>query len=110
MCQSTILNTKGNTIISYCPRCQNHYVWQRSFLLTFTLQQFECFASEIHVKQYDREFVRFPDGTFRTYLETPMREVLLTFTELEWFDFSKAIQESYYMREIYEIINKDIKS
>lgn len=110
MCQSTILNTKGNTIISYCPKCQNHYVWQSSFLLSFSLFQFQCFASDIENCKVEKEYVRFPDGTWRTFLETPLQEILLTFTEDEWRDFRNAVQEAYYMREVYDIINKDIKS
>ena len=110
MCQSTVLNTKGNTIVSYCPKCQNCFICQNSFLLTFSSFQFEWFASEIAYRKLDNEFVRFPDGNIRTYLETPMKEVLLTFTEYEWMDFKQAIQEAYYMREVFEIINKDIKS
>lgn len=110
MCQSTILNTKGNTIISYCPTCQNCFIWQNSFLLTFSSLQFSCFASEIACEKLDKEFFRFPDGNSRTYLETPMKEVLLTFTAYEWMDFKEAIQEAYYMREVFEIINKDNKS
>lgn len=110
MCQSAILNTKGNTMISYCPSCQNHYVWQNSFLLTFSLFQFQCFANEIEKVSLNREYVRFPDGELRTFLETPIHEVLLTFTEMEWGDFALAIQEADYMREVYGILNKDTKS
>lgn len=106
MCQSTVLNVKGTTIVSYCSSCKAHYVWQNSFMLTFSLFQFECFSSEIEGKKLDREFVRFPDGTLRTFLDTPMQEVLLTFTEDEWDNFCQAIQEAYYLREVYEIIHK----
>jgi len=72
--------------------------------------QYECFASEVEAKKLDREYLRFPDGVLRTYLETPVQEVLLTFTEEEWIDFSTVVQESIYMREVHEILNKDIKS
>lgn len=110
MCQSTILNSKGGTIVSYCPKCQNCFIWQNSFLLSFSSFQFECFAADIAHNRLDKEFVSFPDGSLRTYLETPLQEVLLTFTEEEWSNFGQAIEEAYYLREVLEIINKDSKS
>ncbi len=110
MCQLTILSTVGETVVGYCFKCQKHYVWQNSFLLTFSAFQFESFASDIEAKNGGKEYFSFPDGIKRTFLETPIQEVLLTFTEGEWFDFGKAIQDSFYMRDIYNLINKDIKS
>ena len=110
MCQAVILNMKGNTMISYCSTCQCHYIWQQSFLLTFSLHGFRCFANEVEQASTHREYVRFPDGALRTFLQTPTYEILLTFTKTEWQDFALAVQEAEYMREVYGIINNDIKS
>lgn len=105
MCQSIILSTKGNTTISYCSQCQSHYIWQNSFLLTFNANQYTSFLGEIRSKIGSEEFVRFPDGDSRLLLTTPVYEILFTFTEDEWADFTGSLNEAYYMREIYQLIN-----
>jgi len=105
MCQSIILSSKGNTTISYCSHCQSHYIWQNSFLLTFNAHQYSSFLAEISNKIGLEEFVTFPDGDSRLLLTTPVYEILFAFTEDEWVDFTGSLNEAYYMREIYQMMN-----
>jgi len=105
MCQSVILSSKGNTTISYCSKCRNHYIWQNSFLLTFNPTQYTSFLHEIKGKMGVEEFYSFPDGLPRTILTTPVYEIVFTFTEEEWQDFTSTLHEAYYMREVYQLIH-----
>lgn len=104
MCQSVILSSKGNTSISYCSACKNHYIWQGAFVLTFSPLQYDCFLEEISNKTGDEELYRFPDGVNRIVLPTPVQEIVFTFSEEEWADFTATLKEAYYMREVYRII------
>lgn len=105
MCQSVTLGSRGSTTISYCSKCKNHYIWQGAFILTFTSLQYDYFLEEISKKIGAEEFIGFPDGVFRVLLPTPVQEILFTFSEAEWRDFTSTLQEAYYMREVYQIIN-----
>ncbi|MFZ4862326.1 hypothetical protein ACL9RF_09080 [Sphingobacterium sp. Mn56C] len=105
MCKSTTLSSKGNTTVSYCSGCQSHYIWQNSFILTFNPAQYDCFLEEIKSRMGVEDFMKFPDGVYRMMLPTPMPEVLFTFSEEEWQDFTNALFEAYYMREVYQLIN-----
>jgi len=105
MCQSVILSSKGNTTVSYCPKCQSHYIWQNSFLLTFNPKQYESFLQEVKEKIGMEAFYAFPDGQARTMLTTPVYEIVFTFTEEEWQDFTSTLHEAHYMREVYQLIN-----
>lgn len=105
MCQSITLGSRGNTTISYCSKCRNHYIWQGAFILTFNSFQYDCFLEEINRKIGSEEFLGFPDGISRILLPTPVQEILFTFSEDEWRDFTTTLQEAYYMREVYQIIN-----
>jgi hypothetical protein len=60
---------------------------------------------EISKKIGAEEFLGFPDGVFRVLLPTPVQEILFTFSEDEWRDFTSTLQEAYYMREVYQLIN-----
>ena len=104
MCQSITLTTKGNTCVSYCRKCQYHYVWQKSYVLTFSGSQFAYFLDEIKLKIGKEEFLSFPDDEERMFLPTPAAEILFTFTKEEWRDFTTALQEANYMREVYQLI------
>ena len=104
MCQSITLTTKGNTCISYCNKCSYHYVWQKSYVLTFSSFQYACFLDEIRSKIGYEDFVSFPDDEDRMFLATPAPEILFTFTKEEWVNFTTALEEANYMREVYDII------
>lgn len=104
MCQSMILSSKGKTIVSYCSVCDNHYIWQGTFVLTFTPLQFDCFLEEINNKIGAEDMFRFPDGFNRIVLPTPVQEIVFAFSEDEWSDFTTSLQEAYYMREVYRIM------
>lgn len=103
MCQSVKLAIKGNTCISYCSKCKFHYVWQKSYVLTFTSFQYTYFLDEIRSKIGNEEFLAFPDDEERMFLPTPAAEILFTFTRDEWCDFTSALEEAAYMREVYQL-------
>lgn len=104
MCQSINLAIKGNTCISYCSKCHFHYVWQKSYVLTFSTHQFGFFMNEIRDKIGNEEFLAFPDDVERMFLPTPAPEILFTFTKEEWQNFTSALEEAAYMREVYQLI------
>lgn len=105
MCQSVNLTTKGNTAISYCSKCNFHYVWQKSYVLTFSAVQFQFFLEEIRAKVGNEEFLLFPDDEERMFLPTPAPEILFTFTKEEWYNFTSALEEANYMREVYQLLH-----
>ncbi|TDS14631.1 hypothetical protein [Sphingobacterium paludis] len=105
MCQSIILSTNGTTSVSYCQHCGNCYIWHQTFLLTFDTEQYGCFWNVIKEKMGVEEFFRFPDGIARIVLNTPVREIVFTFTHEEWIDFTKSMNEGFYMRQIHEMIH-----
>lgn len=104
MCQSVTLTTKGNTCISYCSKCKFHYVWQKSYVLTFSAFQYNCFLDEIRARIGNEEFLAFPDDEDRMFLATPAPEILFTFTKEEWQNFISALEEANYMRQVYQLI------
>lgn len=105
MCQSTLLSAKGNSTISFCPKCQNHYICQSAYLLSFSQFQYDCFCQEVKKKIGNEEFLVFPNGESKMILTTPVQEILFTFTKEEWWNFTSALDEAYYMREVYRIIH-----
>jgi len=52
----------------------------------------------------NEEFLAFPDDEERMFLATPAPEILFTFTKEEWSNFTTALEEANYMREVYRII------
>jgi len=52
----------------------------------------------------NEEFLAFPDDEERMFLATPAPEILFTFTKEEWYNFTTALEEANYMREVYRII------
>lgn len=106
MCQSTILSHRGRTTVSYCAKCLNHYIWQSSFILTFTPYQFDCFLQEIKGRRGKETFINFPDGEERLVLTTPLDEMLLTFSNEEWTDFNCSLDDAFYLRQIQEMLNR----
>lgn len=106
MCQFVNLTTKGNTSISYCSKCNFHYVCQKAYVLTFSSFQYACFLDEIKNRVGNEEFLAFPDDEERMFLATPAPEILFTFTKEEWYNFTTALEEANYMREVYRIIQE----
>lgn len=105
MCQSITLSSKGNTTISYCGKCQTHYIWQNSYVLSFTPFQYNSFVQDIKKRVGEEEFLIFPDGEERMLLATPLPEMFFTFSNDDWQNFIASLDEAYYMREVYKIIN-----
>ncbi|MBE8714037.1 hypothetical protein [Sphingobacterium hungaricum] len=105
MCQSIILSSNGNTVITYCKKCRNHYIWQNSFLLSFNTPQFQEFVDGIRAKIGKEEYFLFPDGESRVLLNTPVFEITFTFSFDEWRDFTNTLEEARYMREVHELIH-----
>ncbi|QBQ42742.1 hypothetical protein [Sphingobacterium psychroaquaticum] len=105
MCKAIILSTNGATTVSYCKTCRTHYVWQNTYLLTFSLEQYNRFKSRVNDRVGKEDYYVFPDGEWRTVLKTPMDELLFTFTQLEWQDFCRTLQEASYMQEVYQLLN-----
>ncbi|MGJ1263770.1 hypothetical protein ACR78F_10850 [Sphingobacterium spiritivorum] len=106
MCQSILLSEKGTTHVSLCNKCQTFYIWQSSFVLTFTRRQFETFVETTLSQGNNHCFVSFPDGEFRLLLNTPCPEIVFNFRKEEWDDFVEALTESFYMQEVYSMIEK----
>jgi len=105
MCHSTILSSNGNTVVSYCKKCKHLYIWQQSFLLSFTLDQYHEFVAGIRAKLGKEEYFLFPDGDSRVLLNTPVYEITFTFSFEEWRDFTNTLEEARYMRDVHEIIS-----
>jgi len=104
MCQATLLSSKGTSSVSYCPKCKNHYINHVSYLLCFTNFQYDLFYKEIKNKIGNEEFLTFPNDQKKIILTSPVEEILFTFTEVEWSNFTFVLDEAYYMREVYNII------
>ncbi|WP_225551493.1 hypothetical protein [Sphingobacterium bovistauri] len=58
---------------------------------------------EIRKKIGNEDFLAFPDEEERMFLPTPAPEILFTFTKNEWCDFTTALEEANYMREVYQL-------
>jgi len=80
-------------------------VWQKSYVLTFSAVQFQFFLEEIRAKVGNEEFLSFPDDEERMFLPTPALEILFTFTKEEWYNFTSALEEANYMREVYQLLH-----
>jgi len=80
-------------------------VWQKSYVLTFSAVQFQFFLEEIRAKVGHEEFLSFPDDEERMFLPTPAPEILFTFTKEEWYNFTAALEEANYMREVYQLLH-----
>ena len=104
MCKATVLSAKGATTITYCKQCCTHYIWQHSYLLTFNGAQYKRFVSRVADRIGREEYYVFPDGEWRTLLQTPMDELVFTFTQEEWKDFHQSLEEAVYMREVYQML------
>jgi hypothetical protein len=74
-------------------------------MLTFNPEQYESFMGEVQRKLGIEEFYSFPDGNTRIMVNTPVHEILFTFTEDEWQDFTNSLNEALYMREVYQLMN-----
>ncbi|MDQ1148589.1 hypothetical protein QE382_000573 [Sphingobacterium zeae] len=105
MCDTKILSQRGDTHISVCLKCQTYYIWQQSFVLTFTKNKFVDFLNMTRSTGDELFFSSFPDGEFRLIMKTPYPDIVFSFDEEQWQNFRDALQESYYMNEFYGMLN-----
>lgn len=104
MCQTTLLSRQGETHISICSNCKTIHIWQKSYLLVLNETQFENFIEATQKNQYQEGYSRTADGEMRMIIHTPCPEIFFTFNEEEWLDFKTALHESFYMRQIYMML------
>ena len=105
MCDTKVLSQRGDTHISVCHKCKTYYIWQQSFVLTFTPGKFADFLNIIKSNGDELFFSSFADGEFRLILKTPYPDIVFSFNEEQWQNFRDALQESYYMNEFYSMLN-----
>lgn len=104
MCKATVLSANGATTITYCKQCRTHYIWQNSYLLTFNGAQYQRFMARVEERIGREEYFVFPDGEWRTLMQTPLEELIFTFTQEEWENFYNSLQEAAYMHEVYQLL------
>jgi hypothetical protein len=104
MCDATILSKKNATIISRCSDCRGLFIWNNNLVLNFTAEQFykfRAFTTDLDIDEYT---LPFPDGIDRVVMRTPSRDINLTFTPEEWYDFNEAMEEASHMLCVYELM------
>lgn len=104
MCKAIVLSSKGATTVTYCTQCSTHYIWQHSYLLTFTTAEYKHFCMDVTDKIGKESYYIFPDAIWRMVLRTPLPELLFTFTDEEWSDFHEALNEASFMQEIHQLL------
>lgn len=92
-------------MITQCVDCKTINIWHNNLILNFTPQQFNNFRNLAQEFDFDDRARPFPDNQERAVLKTPVEYISFTFTVDEWEDFLDAMDEAFYMQQIFELIN-----
>lgn len=105
MCQTRILSTKDQTVISNCIGCKMFYIWHNNLLLNFTEEAFASFKEVVFNMPFNNNCLPFPDQEERIVLHTPNDDISFAFEYDEFETFKSAIDEAIYMNEVYTLMN-----
>ncbi|HVW98456.1 MAG TPA: DUF6686 family protein [Mucilaginibacter sp.] len=104
MCETKVISQAGESVISRCAECRCIFIWHNSLILSFSTDQFiqfRDFASELNFEQH---CFPFPDGEERIVMRTPVNDIQLTFTPVQWEDFHTAMDEAACMQQVYDLM------
>lgn len=104
MCEIRTLCIKNQTHISHCTHCQTMYIWHNNLMLNFTPDDFQIFREMLRLQEFYDCCMLFPDGEERMIINAPCKDISFTFTRGEWLDLKEAMDESFLMKEVYELI------
>ena len=107
MCQTRVLATKDQTVISSCIGCGMYYVWHNNLVLNFSTPAFDSFREVVDTINFEHNCLPFPDGNERLILHTPNDDISFAFDEAEFEAFRAAIDEAIYMNEIYSLMRNE---
>lgn len=107
MCQTRVLTTRGETVISSCMGCGMYYIWHRNLVLTFPSAGFDSFKEIVGKISFESNSLPFPDGNQRIILHTPSDDISFAFDQEELEDFREAVLEASYMNEVYTLMGRD---
>ncbi len=106
MCDARVISQKGTAVISRCSECRCIYMWHHNLVMNFTPVKFTQFRDFIVEMNFGDHSFPFPDGQERVIMRTPADDLQLTFTTDEWEDIHAAIEEAFYMQEVYSIMER----
>lgn len=104
MCEIRTLCIKNQAHISHCTHCQTMYIWHNNLMLNFAPEDFQQFRQMLSRQEFYDCCMLFPDGEERVIIHAPTKDVSFTFTRAEWLDLKEAMDESFLMKEVYELI------
>ncbi|SEW02583.1 hypothetical protein SAMN05428988_1375 [Chitinophaga sp. YR573] len=104
MCAIRTLCIKNEAHISHCTHCQTMYIWHNNLMLNFTPEDFEEFRYILNRQEFHDCCLLFPDGEERVIVHAPCRDISFTFTRGQLEDLKAAMDESFLMKEVYELI------
>lgn len=104
MCQTRLLSSKSNITVNYCMHCNQYYLWHNNLLLNFSAEKFKLFKDAVAALRYEDCSFPFPDQVDRAIINTPCSDISLAFTWEEWKALNEVMEESIYMREVYNLI------
>jgi hypothetical protein len=73
-------------------------------MLNFTPEDFEQFRYILNRQEFHDCCLLFPDGEERVIVHAPCRDISFTFTRGQLLDLKEAMDESFLMKEVYELI------
>lgn len=73
----------------------------------YLLRGFSDFLEEI---LFETDCVEFPGGEWKVIIHTPNPEISFAFNHEEFLDFKCAVQQAFYMNEVYVIMERIIST
>jgi len=105
MCQKTIIAQRAEITITQCANCRVVNIWKTGLLMRFTFDQFDEFAQIAKQIEFDDYLEHAPDGREVVILSTPCKDMCLMFTRPELLNFSTALDEAIFMKDIYRLVH-----
>lgn len=105
MCQKTIIAQRSEVMITQCANCKVVNIWKTGLLMRFTFEQFDEFAQIATQIKFDDYLEHAPNGKKVVILSTPCKDICLMFTRQELFEFSAALDEAIFMKNVYRLVH-----
>lgn len=105
MCQKTVIAQRSDVTITQCANCKVVNIWKTGLLMRFTFDQFDEFARIAIQIEFDEFLEHAPNGNEVVILSTPCKDICLMFTRQELFEFSAALGEAVFMKNVYGLVH-----
>ncbi|SHE75894.1 hypothetical protein [Pedobacter caeni] len=105
MCNPIVISREGDVSVTQCANCKVINIWNRNALMTFSFDEFYKFIEATKDLIFDDYIENNPDGIEVVIFPSPLVDISLVFTRVEWHEFFSALNQAAYMLQIYQMVH-----